>query len=507
MKISVLNGSSLKTCFESEKEMIYIGRGTENDLSIDDPSVSKVHARIFKEGCLYYIEDLKSRNGTWVRGDAVVSGAQVEVKEGCLITLGDALIRLGETNSEDGDLKEITPHVSEFPCNQQADFTGTRLSSRKKLETLYQAIATLLESIDLREICERIIQSVFANFKYVDAAVVLIKDEEASDLKEMAFRVRRQSDRPGLGYSRTVVAKVMKEGKAVMVPDALSEECYLKSESVQLQKIRSILCVPLISKKRAVGAFYIHSTSRPEPFRKEDLSFVTSLAGPAALALDNSMLYSQAVRAEESLKEAHHDLERQVRARTAELVELNKRLQELSITDGLTGAYNHRHFIHLLEIEHDRSVRYKRNLSLLMLDIDEFKQVNDSFGHRCGDSVLQHFVNIVKDSVRRTDIIARYGGDEFGILLPETKKSMAMRVSEKIRTEVEKSLFKWEDKTFRITVSIGVAAAGQQGTDDWNGLLNAADQALYRAKGGGRNKVIVFNMVPPIHHSLPFSGA
>jgi diguanylate cyclase (GGDEF)-like protein len=125
-------------------------------------------------------------------------------------------------------------------------------------------------------------------------------------------------------------------------------------------------------------------------------------------------------------------------ARTAELVELNKRLQELSIIDGLTGIYNHRHFVHILEIEHDRAIRYSRNLSRLMLDIDEFKRVNDGFGHRCGDSVLQHFANILKGSVRRTDIIARYGGDEFGILVPETKKSMAIRVSEKIRTAVEK---------------------------------------------------------------------
>jgi diguanylate cyclase (GGDEF)-like protein len=507
LKISVLNISSLNRCFESDKETIYVGRGAESDLSIDDPSVSKVHAKIVKEGGVYYIEDMKSRNGTWVRGDAIVSGTKVEVKEGCLIALGDALICLGETSSPDVALEKPPLHVSEGPCNGRAGWAGTSLSTRKKLETVYQAIATLLESIDLGEICERIIQSVFLNFRNVDEAVVLIRDEETNELREMAFRVRRQSERSGLNYSRTVVNRVMNEGKAVMVSDAQGDKRYLTSDSVQLRQIRSILCVPLISKRRSVGVFYIHSTSRPEPFQKEDLFFVTSLAGPAALALDNSMLYSKARRAEESLKEAHHDLERQVRARTAELVELNKRLQELSITDGLTGTYNHRHFIHLLEIEHDRAIRYRRNLSLLMVDIDEFKQVNDGFGHRCGDLVLQHFVSIMKDSVRRTDIIARYGGDEFGILLPETKKSMAIRVSEKIRKQVEMRPFRWEDKTFRITVSIGVAAALQHGAGDWNGLLNAADQALYRAKGGGRNRVIAFDMVSPVHDGLPFSGA
>jgi diguanylate cyclase (GGDEF)-like protein len=507
VKISVLNGSTLKSCFESDKEMVYIGRGAENDLTIDDPSISRVHARILKEGCFYYIEDMKSRNGTWVRGEAIVSSTKVEVKEGCLIALGDVFICLGAMSSPGSDLEEFTNDVSEPLGEGRAGWAGTRLSSRKKLEILYQATATLLESVDLKEICERVIQCAFANFRYVDEAVVLIKDHETGDLKEMAFTARRRSDRASLSYSRTVVAKVMRESQAVMISDALRDESSAPSDSVELQQIRSILCVPLISNRRTLGAFYIHSASRPEPFKKEDLFFVISLAGPAALALDNSLLYSQARKAEESLKEAHHDLERQVLARTAELVELNKRLQELSITDGLTGIYNHRHFIHLLEIEHNRAIRYRRNLSLLMLDIDEFKQVNDGFGHRCGDSVLQHFANILKGSVRRTDILARYGGDEFGILLPETKKSMGMRVSEKIRREVEKHPFTWEGKIFRMTVSIGVAAALQQGVDDWNGLLNAADQALYRAKACGRNSVIVFNQSFPVRDNLPFSGA
>jgi diguanylate cyclase (GGDEF)-like protein len=487
--------------------MVYVGRGAENDLSIDDPSVSRVHARILKEGCIYYIEDMKSRNGTWVRGAAVVSGAKVQVKEGCLIALGDVMICLGEMISPDGDLKEHTDDVSGLPGIGRAGWTGIRFASRKKLQILYQATAAVLESVNLREVCERVIQCAFVNFRYVDAAVVLMKDEEKDELKEMAFRARRRSDRNSLSYSRTVVAKVMKEGKAVMVSDALMGASHPTSDSVEFQQIRSILCVPLIRRKRVVGAFYIHSASRPQPFQKEDLYFVTSLAGPAALALDNSLLYSQARRAEESLKEAHCDLERQLRIRTAELVEHNKRLQELSITDGLTGIYNHRHFVHLLEIEYDRAIRYRRNLSLLMLDVDEFKRVNDGCGHRCGDSVLQHFANILKGSVRRTDIIARYGGDEFGILLPETKKSMALIVSEKIRTEVEKHPFMWEGKTFRITVSIGIAGALQEGVGDWNGLLNAADQALYRAKECGRNKVMAFNLGSRVHDALPFSGA
>lgn len=491
MKISVLKGSASARHFEVQKEIVYLGRGVENDISLDDPSVSRVHARIVKRGCKYFVEDMGSRNGTWVRGRIIARGEEVEADESSVISLGDALICLGEIKSSACEGETYTIDL----CAEKgiSVYNGLQ-ATRKKLEMLYQATSRLLESVDLEEICTKIIESLFAHIKDVDAATLLIYDERKGDLSEVAARAADSRKSPQ--HSKTIVDQVFRQAKAIMSSCTVHDDSLPNSDGLEGLQIRSVLCVPLLSRRRALGVIYLHSAMQKGSFQKEDFFFLTALSVSASLAIDNAMLYEETKKAQKDLQEAHEGLERQVCARTAELVELNKRLQELSITDGLTGIYNHRHFIHLLEIECNRALRYKRSLSLLMLDIDEFKQVNDGFGHPCGDSVLRDFAKILKGCIRKTDIVARYGGDEFGILLTETKKSMAMKVSEKIRREVEKHPFVYREKAFRITVSIGVAAALQEGVRDWNGLLNAADQALYRAKDGGRNNVMAFNLGP-----------
>jgi diguanylate cyclase (GGDEF)-like protein len=131
-----------------------------------------------------------------------------------------------------------------------------------------------------------------------------------------------------------------------------------------------------------------------------------------------------------------------------------------------------------------------------MLDIDRFKDVNDHYGHPCGDFILQQVGRLLKDCVRNTDIVTRYGGDEMAIILLEVSKALAMEVSDKLRREVEKRSFVWQGMAVKITVSIGVAAALEEGIEDWNGLVNAADQALYQAKDGGRNRVIGWTPQP-----------
>lgn len=502
MKVSILSGSAPEKHFELDREISYLGRGHENDIIVDEPSVSRVHARIIRKGSQYFVEDLGSRNGTWVKGNVIAKGKEIEAQEGCLITLGDVLIRLGDMKSPEEEPKEYAIDLS---TEEIVDPRRNFRSSRNKLEMLYDVTSKLLQSVDLDEICAKIVDCLFAHFKDVDAGILLVSEERPDELIEVSSRSACAGG-GGFLFSRTIVNQVIRHSKAVMSSDAVFDSSLPQSESMEKLKIRSVLCIPLISKKRNLGAMYIHSTKPQRQFRKDDFFLVTALSAPASLAIENAILYEETKKAQMNLQEAHQNLEKQVCVRTAELVELNKRLQELSITDGLTGLYNHRHFVHLLEIECNRALRYRRHLSLLMLDIDEFKQVNDGFGHPCGDLVLQHFANILRRSVRKTDIVARYGGDEFGILLPETKKSMAMRVSEKIRREVESHPFCWGDKSLPITVSIGVAAALQEGVRDWNGLLNAADQALYRAKDGGRNAVMDFKFDTSPTGGTPLAG-
>jgi len=120
-------------------------------------------------------------------------------------------------------------------------------------------------------------------------------------------------------------------------------------------------------------------------------------------------------------------------------MEANRKLNELSITDGLTGLFNHRHFLRELESEYRRALRYRRSLALLLLDIDHFKEVNDRYGHPCGDFVLKNLAGLLKGCLRSADIAARCGGDELAVILPETNRSKASEVAEKLRRQSERA--------------------------------------------------------------------
>jgi diguanylate cyclase (GGDEF)-like protein len=183
------------------------------------------------------------------------------------------------------------------------------------------------------------------------------------------------------------------------------------------------------------------------------------------------------------------NLERTVAERTKELSDVNARLERLAVTDGLTGLYNHRRFQEALHAELLRCERHKRPLAVLMIDVDFFKRVNDTKGHPVGDVLLRRLGEVLSQDLRQTDLVARYGGEEFAVLLPETTKTEAFQVAERMREAVEQGLnttMQWGQK---ITVSLGVATFPEDAKTA-ELLLEAADQALYTAKRQGRNRVV-----------------
>lgn len=189
-------------------------------------------------------------------------------------------------------------------------------------------------------------------------------------------------------------------------------------------------------------------------------------------------------------EEMTHRLEQRVVERTSELEVANRQLEALSSTDGLTGVFNRRYFDEKLSEE---SVRCSRGgpLSLLMIDVDRFKPLNDSLGHQAGDACLKAVANAVSGSVnRRADVVARYGGEEFVVILPDTDLAGARTMAERIRTGICDRLgFTWNGQAVPVSVSVGVSTvpAGQRVEPD--DLIGAADAALYDAKEGGRNTV------------------
>ena len=172
--------------------------------------------------------------------------------------------------------------------------------------------------------------------------------------------------------------------------------------------------------------------------------------------------------------------------------EQNKLFKEVSIHDALTGLYNRRYMTEVIDNEYSRASRYKTDLSCLLLDLDFFKGVNDSFGHEFGDFVLQGTSTCLKENVRMQDFIFRYGGEEFMVLLPNTGTNGAMNVAEKILSASEKTIHTNGANSTSVTMSIGVSSVYLHKPSDGKELIALADKALYRAKAEGRNRVKVF---------------
>ncbi len=180
---------------------------------------------------------------------------------------------------------------------------------------------------------------------------------------------------------------------------------------------------------------------------------------------------------------------------TRELEKKNKILDNLANIDGLTGIYNHRYFQTVLDQEISRSLRYNNSISILMIDIDHFKQINDTYGHQVGDFVLAEFSKTLQEHIRKYDILARYGGEEFVIILPESTTEQALIVAEKLRTILEQTTFQDNREKYQVTASFGLSSCSPATEDsfDKNTLLHQADQALYEAKDKGRNQVVCYS--------------
>ncbi|MBW0149212.1 sensor domain-containing diguanylate cyclase [Marinobacter sp. CAU 1620] len=190
-------------------------------------------------------------------------------------------------------------------------------------------------------------------------------------------------------------------------------------------------------------------------------------------------------------REANTLLEERVHARTRDLKSLNDQLLELSATDALTGLKNRGYFDRTFQSAVVRAFRYQEQLSLLVLDIDHFKKFNDTYGHLVGDDCLKMVAQCISQHVTRPqDLAARYGGEEFVVLLPDTPVDGAIRVAERIRAEIEATAFRVSGEVLHLTVSAGVCTVSPERADATKEIFNWADEALYEAKGEGRNRVV-----------------
>lgn len=221
-------------------------------------------------------------------------------------------------------------------------------------------------------------------------------------------------------------------------------------------KLRFALGAPIGAGDDPIGVLLVERTKSPS-IDEDDVQIFSILADLSTLSIRNAALYSQ--------------------------------MERMANTDGLTKLYSKRYFLDFMKVETERSRRYGRKFSILLSDIDHFKNFNDTHGHQAGDEVLRATAGVFVKTVRATDISARYGGEEFVIALPETDGEGARIIAGRIRANVEAAEVLFEGKTLKVTVSIGIASFPDD-AGDIDGLVKLADGALYAAKAAGRNRVL-----------------
>ena len=250
-------------------------------------------------------------------------------------------------------------------------------------------------------------------------------------------------------------------GQNLSSDDVHTEEIKGKACGEAHKKIRIIIpekkiYIPLEVANNVLGIMGLIGT---KTLSKNQLRFLSTMSNQVALALKNGLEH--------------------------------QKVQELAITDELTGLHNRRAFHNALDRELRRSKRYQKPLSLIMLDIDGFKEINDTFGHQVGDDVLKSLAVHLQGAVRETDLLARYGGDEFAVILPETKAGEAVISAERLKNTIKNYYFKAGKTHHGVTLSIGIADVTNGSTDSRNEIINRADNVLYMSKGHGGNSIEV----------------
>ena len=260
-----------------------------------------------------------------------------------------------------------------------------------------------------------------------------------------------------------IAGKVFQEGLPVIEDDIRRNERVYGTRRPKY-KTGSFISLPLKIGEKTIGVLNISDKITGEIFSGEDLIMLRSFASYAAIALERSIYYN-----------------------------LAGHLRELSITDVLTGLFNRRYFEERFYEELHRSERHSLFFSLAMLDIDDFKLFNDTEGHLAGDEILRSIAYIAKDTLRISDVIARFGGEEFAVIMPQTEKGEAFLVTERIRTSIKEQIARtWKDfPREAVTISIGIATYPVDGQDRKE-LIRSADRALYKAKMEGKDRTILW---------------
>ena len=255
IRLYITNGPMKGQPFDLKGDTTFIGRGPNNDIQINNRSISRKHAKIIRKDDGFFIEDLGSHNGTLVYGEIIKPGVQVEVAEGIPVAVGNTFIALSKEAPADGMVTQYLINLSGEKGRTWKNllYKDRRHTNRKNLELIYEVSNALMQSLDIDEICDKIMDSLFYALSRIDSGVILLINKDTGEFEAIKAKSKNNQKSAEVKYSRTIVNRVIREGKSIMMSDTSSEHYDELSESIEMMKIKSIMCVPLISKSEILG--------------------------------------------------------------------------------------------------------------------------------------------------------------------------------------------------------------------------------------------------------------
>lgn len=378
-------------------------------------------------------------------------------------------------------------HKSQHPSQTTTSLSTVTTHQLMDLNTIIQATQAL-SSVTNEEHMIQSFMGILAQNAGADKSLLFIGDEKSFELKAVwqftdedvflhdnlsppaLYQSTLSHDLERTEYPKSLIQYVQHTFKTLLLSG--SEESSLFDQDIYLiaYEPKSVLCLPILLKRQLKGILFLENRTTEGAFTPARMDLIKIITAQLAISMENTKLIGH--------------LEEVVKERTIQLRAVSDQYKQLSVTDQLTGVSNRRALDQRIHFEYNRSLRYNASLSIIIMDLDFFKHVNDTFGHQTGDTTLIHFVKIIQSNIREQDFFGRWGGEEFLIICPETQQSQAIILAEKLRLLVSEKPFPNIDQ---ITVSIGVSTL--TAADTVEELIRRADAALYMSKNQGRNQV------------------
>lgn len=391
---------------------------------------------------------------------------------------------------------------------------------QKRLELLLEINREITSTIALEELLHRIVEAVI-ELTDSESSALMLYDEQDQVLRFTAATVfKDELINVPVPLEGSIAGAAYLSGEPVVVNDVASDPRHFKeADDVTGLQSKSLLAVPLMNKNRKVGVLEAENKHGGRPYDQHDVDTLLTLAAQATIAIVNGGMYwkmqrdlAERERIESELAETESELKNllqqrdiEMEAAQAEIVRLTaayqqeaearqkaeEELRRMATTDPVTGTYNRRQFFILAEQAFQQARRYGNPFSLLTIDIDHFKQINEGYGPGVGDTVLRRLAGFLQTNLRSSDTLARYEGDQFAILLPETGLDMAAQAADRLMEGVRLLVVAGDAKPINITISVGVTALNHNLDQSLQAMLARAEEAVIEAKLAGRDRVVV----------------